>query len=102
MKTFRVKRNRVQQVLARLDESKSVGLDGVSPRVLIKTMCHCPINALDTTVPDDCKKWDIPPNMEDRKCLARRLSYACVHVGGTQRRTPASRYIVGFIFISNL
>lgn len=34
LKTFRVKRNQVQQVLARLDESKSVGLDGVSPRVL--------------------------------------------------------------------
>ena len=34
LKTFRVKRNRVQQVLEKLDESKSVGLDGVSPRVL--------------------------------------------------------------------
>ena len=34
LKTFRVKRNRVQQVLEKLDESKSVGLDGVNPRVL--------------------------------------------------------------------
>ena len=34
LKTFRVKRNRVQRVLERLDERKSVGLDGVSPRVL--------------------------------------------------------------------
>ena len=34
LKTFRVKRNRVQRVLERLDECKSVGLDGVSPRVL--------------------------------------------------------------------
>ena len=34
LKTFRVKRNQIQQVHARLDESKSVGLDGVSSRVL--------------------------------------------------------------------
>ena len=32
--TFRVKRNRVQHVLGSLDECKSVGLDGISPRVL--------------------------------------------------------------------
>ena len=34
LKTFRVKRNRVQRVLERLDECKSVGLESVSPRVL--------------------------------------------------------------------
>ena len=34
LKTFRVKRRQVQRILENLDESKSVGLDGVSPRVL--------------------------------------------------------------------
>ena len=34
LKTFRVKQNRIRTVLKKLDESKSVGLDGVSPRVL--------------------------------------------------------------------
>lgn len=32
--TFRVNKNQVQCILERLDECKSVGLDGVSPRVL--------------------------------------------------------------------
>ena len=34
LRTFRVKQNRIWTVLKKLDESKSVGLDGVSPRVL--------------------------------------------------------------------
>ena len=34
LKTFRVKRRQVQRVLENLDESKSVGLDGASPRLL--------------------------------------------------------------------
>ena len=34
LRTFRVKQNRIRTVLKKLDESKSVGLNGVSPRVL--------------------------------------------------------------------
>ena len=64
LKTFRVKRNRVQQVLEKLDESKSVGLDGVSPRVLKQCATVLSCSAPDTTV---CKEWDLPTIMEGRK-----------------------------------
>ena len=47
-------------VLEKLDESKSVGLDGLSPRMLKQCATACPLNALDTTVPDDCKEWYTP------------------------------------------
>lgn len=34
LKTFRVKENQIQSVLKKLDDSKSVGLDGISSQVL--------------------------------------------------------------------
>ena len=48
LKTFRVKRYQVPQVLKKLDESKSVGLDGVSPRVLKEcaTLLSVPLTRL--------------------------------------------------------
>ena len=48
--TFRVKRNRDKCVLERLDESKSVRLDGT--RLSVEAKCCC-LLANNTTIPED-------------------------------------------------